>query len=131
MNKATVKSLRAEINQALAEIGKKHELEIKTVGTATYTETSFRVKLECKEFGEGGIDLTAKKEWDSGCRIIGFEPEDFGKQFKFANAIYTITGLKLRRYKFPIQAVNTKNGRAMKFDGDFVFKLLRGYSKGE
>ena len=125
MEKRDLKAIRAEINDYLKLIGTKYDVSIKIVGNTTYDYCSFRMRIEGVKTDENGVSEKDKLDFKRCCRIVGLNPEDFGREFVCSGTRYKVVGVKLNRPKYPISVERVKDGKCFKF-GDALVKSLLG-----
>ena len=87
-----VQQLRDELNEAVADVAKKHGISIH-FGNAKFDDLSIKYTVDLEFEATADFD-PAKKLWEKHCSRYGLEPEDFGKEFKFLgeNQVYRIIG---------------------------------------
>lgn len=111
----TLKDLRAEINAALAVIGAKHGLTLKT-GNATFGPDNFTMKVE--GIREGGLDKDATR-YANSIRLLGLPP--LGTEFKNGGQIYKTVGVNTTGTK----VICSNNGKKFLFHTDSVIRLCK------
>jgi hypothetical protein len=118
ITKNTLKLLREDINQALKEVGEKHNVSLNT-GNCSYDAQQATFKLGVVANSEDGKVVT-KSELDfyEHCESFGLSKADFGKKYKVNGKVCEINGLKPRSYKFPILATDIKTGVCYKFKAE-------------
>lgn len=94
-----------EMVKALQPVAKRYNVKIMphggTIGPSHLDViTKFKVEV---------IDTDAKaearrNEFDTYCELFGLKPEHFGARFTSRGTEYTISGLELKRRKYPIRA---------------------------
>ncbi|MTH61148.1 hypothetical protein [Paracoccus litorisediminis] len=76
---------------------------------------------------DNGTGLSgAESEFRAYCITYGLKPEWFGQTFWSQGVQYRVTGLKISRPKFPIEAVRVKDGAAFKFGASTVRRAIEG-----
>lgn len=118
MNKLQVEMLRNEINNALAAIGEKYDLDL-SLGNIKYGDLGFHGTLDCKmrDIGNG---MSAKEaEYKINARKFGIDPETYGKTFEIKGLKYTIIGINTRARTMPIIA-SCEDGKEYKFRAEAV-----------
>lgn len=125
IDKAALLALRPEIDAALAALGEKFGLTLRT-GNGSFGGDAGRFTLEIKTNDPAVKAEAGRKSWNANCTYIGLDfnrqdetglrPEDFGTEFTYgsgARAVrYRTTGIALRgkgSQKFPI-LVETLDG---------------------
>lgn len=110
INRANIRQIRDEMEQALNLVLKKHGLSV-NVGNAMFTpsDVTFKVKV-----GLGSQDDVAQREWNKYCFLFGLSPDLFGKKFISRGTEFTITGIARKSRNYPVLATNA-NGTVYKF----------------
>lgn len=112
LDKRALISLRDPIEAALAKLGEELGLKFK-VGSGSYGGATGHFKLEIA-VDDPEVQTAKKREiWDANCRLIVLDynrmdetclrPEDFGTEFHGGKGRYRVTGLALKRQKYPIE----------------------------
>ena len=124
-NKSNLKTIRADIDTALAAVEKKHGVSFK-LGNIRYTDNDFRGKLECFSASDSGGNAVNvdKQKFESKSFLVGVKKTAFGKTFTSGRKTYTICGINTRAHQYPIQA-NSAQGRRYKFSVDALPANLR------
>lgn len=120
MTKAILKALANEIEDALQDIAKKHNVQIRR-GNGTYGETNATLKLEISDISEDGAVLD--KEAETFLKMAthyGFVEDDLNKVFTSNGSKYSISGLNPRRSKYPVSAIRLSDGGKYKFTAMYV-----------
>jgi hypothetical protein len=101
-NKASIRSLRAEIDAALATVGEKHGIKI-TCGSARFTETTCLFKLEAGVIAaDGQVDTPAALAFKQFASLFGFKHDDLGRTVRIEGKNYQIIGCRPNAPKRPI-----------------------------
>jgi hypothetical protein len=114
---------RTEVEQALQEIGKKYNVNIKG-GKIKYSSNSFNLDLQVNKKEINGKSFE-QAEFEKYCMLYDFKPEDYRKEFIVKGKTFYITGFALRASKMPILAVNSK-GEGYKFTEETIKRLMAG-----
>lgn len=119
-----MKLLRQRLDAAIAAVGEEHGISIKC-GNGGYGDAKahFKIELLVKQ-ADGTVYDAGAEDFKSMAKLVGLEPSDLGKCFVFQNSRYRVTGLSLKRTKFPISAVRIPDGKGFKFTPDQVKKYL-------
>ncbi len=120
-NKVNLALLGADMQAALAPVAAKYGLSVKK-GTGRFTDRNYTTKLEFNLLNAEGKDTTAEDQFKRLAPILGFRPEDFGKEFLAQNQLFRISGVKPSSRKFPILATRA-DGKVFKFPKTIVTKL--------
>jgi len=113
IDRAIVKTLRAELGRTLTTIGEKYGLAF-SVGRITFDEVSFKASIEAAITEKQGEPKMAV-DFRNLCFKHGFKPEDLGKIFMSGEHSYEIVGLKPRNRKYPIIAARRSDRKQFKF----------------
>ncbi len=68
MDKAKVKIMRIEIDEALQLIAKDHGLSL-GVGNIRFTDTGFKAQVICEEKNADGVNARYLKDWEEAVRL--------------------------------------------------------------
>lgn len=125
-DKVNLKTVREDINSALAEVAKKHGIELE-IGNISFDALSFRTTLKASvKDGTADSSLPGTAEMRTDFKrfasIFGLSESDLGKTFKQGRKEYTIVGMKPRKRTAPIIA--TTDGNMYAFPAEMVRSLL-------
>lgn len=110
MNRNLLKQLKPEIQDALKELSKKHNVDIRC-GSASFGSNHATFKLEISLIGEGGEVMTKEAEdFKLYCYRWGLKESDLGRTFNHFGNTFKITGAKPRSSKYPILAEKITGG---------------------
>jgi hypothetical protein len=127
-NRTNCRTLMAEVEAALKPIAEKHGLTLDRKGRTFYRDqmpVMFQFLVTQKD-EDGNALSAAGQEFKKNAFRVGLEPDDLGKEFMSRGEKYRITGLNLRRRKYPISAERLRDGKSFKFGADTVkFNLQR------
>jgi len=126
IDKPLLKTLREEINAALAEVAKKHGLTI-AAGNASYDPSGTATfKLNIAAIADNGKAITPEAvRFSQFATMIGLAPEHLGREFTHGAFTYSITGLKPDIYgKMPI-IVERKGGGSFRMATEAVKAALK------
>lgn len=115
---ATLKSIRVDLNAALAEVAKKHGI-VMSAGSMSYRENSFTCKVTAVTKAGGGVEQadkdtsgTSNAKWQKAfldnCVFMGLKKSDLGATFKMSGENVTIVGARPKANQ-PI--VISRNGK--------------------
>ena len=94
LTKDLLRILRTDIDAALVEVGKKHNVSLK-LGNGTFLPDTATFKLEVMTIGEGGVIVTKEL---SALRALapslGLKPEHLDQVFKIGATNYTLVGYR-------------------------------------
>ncbi len=85
-----------------------------------YGPNFVQAKLVCTVGSEEEKQELDKKNFLADAKILGFTNLNLYSEFKFNGDIYQITGINLRRWKFPVSAKNTQTGKSFRFSAATV-----------
>lgn len=127
-DKPVLRSLRPELEQALADVCAKHGFTAR-IGSGSFSdfECKFQLILELDGAGEAKAS-GAEADFKRYAHLYGLQPDDFGKTFELDNGSrYTITGISPNRPKFPVNGARS-DGKLFKF-GEATVKRALARSK--
>lgn len=104
ITKSTMKTLRAEIDAAVAEVAKRHGLHIKC-GNGRFDSSNASFKLEINAIEGGAIvtkELAALRE---------IKPEMENHEFTFTGVRYKVVGFRVNAPKKPYVVQRLDNGK--------------------
>ena len=118
-NKPNLRMLRVELDKALKDtlvkFGLSHKIGSISFGPGEFTT---RLTVNC-----GSADDVVRDTFNDHCASYGLKPSDFGREFRTNGSVFTITGLKPNRRKYPISGVGARGGK-YKFTADKVVRVL-------
>ena len=104
-NHVNLKELRANIEQALQQIGTEYGVAF-VVGGGTFSPDKFSCKIEAVVPPVEGMSA-AETEFRRVAPLYGAHPDDFGRVVNCIGKPYTLCGVKIRgRYAFVGRGVN-------------------------
>ncbi len=114
--KSNLKTIRADIDAALAAVESKHGVKF-SLGNIRYSINDFRCKFECVSTSDSqGNTVDPKEEnFKHDAFLVGVASDAFGKTFKSGRSNYKITGINTRRHKYPVSAIRVASGKGYKF----------------
>ena len=134
ITRETLRTIRVDIDAALAEIGEKHGLAMKT-GNATYDADNATFKLEVSRIADDGVAITKEAAaFQKMARLFGLEPTEerpfapIGTELRINGEDYIFMGMKPRSRKYPaldeyrgqFVAKRVSDGRMYKFTKDMI-----------
>jgi hypothetical protein len=105
--------LRKDIDDALAKIGEKYNIDAK-IGAIRYDASGFRTTIEATIKTVNGKS-GAQVEYELYARKFGIDASTFGKIFTSNGEKYEIVGIDRNARKYPVLGKNTVTGQMMKF----------------
>jgi hypothetical protein len=116
-DRATVRQILAECEEALRPIAEKHGLTLDRKGR-TYHHDALPVMyqfLVAEKDEDGNVLSAVAKDFVKMASLYGLSSDDLGREFKSGGDTFRVTGLKPRSRKYPILAENVKTGKTYKF----------------
>lgn len=114
INREFLQSLNADINEALAEIAKKHGVSIQT-GKGRFEANNAQITLNIGTISEEGFVNTREAEdFRFHAPKFGIDPAVLGTTITYGPEQYTIIGMLPRSKKMPILAKQIRTGKTMK-----------------
>lgn len=119
-DRENLKTLRTDIDSALAQIASKHNIQL-SLGTIRFgtEEATTRLTMRTRTTSNGvkveDTDSAAAIDFKKHAALYGFKPEHLGATFKFGRDMFKIVGLVPSRPKYPVSAQNLSTGRKFKF----------------
>lgn len=111
---------RKEMEEALAEVAKKHGFDVK-VDKIKYTDTNMDVVVKFNDQEVQGTSFE-QAEWNKICMLYNLTPADYGKTFVSNGRHFKIYGFNLRAKTMPVLA-RDENGTPYKFSKSVIEKL--------
>lgn len=118
IDRAALRTISEEINEAIQAIAKRHGLEMKTAG-GSYGGTSGVVKVEVTIPGRGKEVV----EFERYGAQFGVQPSDLGRTILVQGQPFELAGLNTKAPKFPFLAKGA-DGRTYKLGADTVKRAL-------
>jgi len=102
-NRANIKGLRNEIDEALDQVAKKYGITI-SAGNCTFSGNEANFKLKLNTIGEGGTVITRESQnWDFYKSRTNCSHLNVGDTITIQGGTYTLSGYNTRARKAPIQ----------------------------
>ena len=102
-NRANIKGLRNEIDEALDQVAKKYGITI-SAGNCTFSGNEANFKLKLNTIGEGGTVITRESQnWDFYKSRTNCGHLNIGDTIQLQGNSYTLTGYNTTARKAPIQ----------------------------
>ena len=102
-NRANIKGLRNEIDEALDQVAKKYGITI-SAGNCTFSGNEANFKLKLNTIGEGGTVITRESQnWDFYKNRTQCTHLNVGDKITIQGNPYILTGYNTRARKAPIQ----------------------------
>lgn len=109
LNKQTVQELRLKIELALAELAEEEGLEFK-LGSITYSEVAFHVKLEARKAGLNLYDTPEARAWYQNAWRHGLKDEHLGKMVSDKGEWLRVIGWNKNASTRPVMLRNESTG---------------------
>jgi hypothetical protein len=126
-DRTNIRVLRSEIDQALAFIASKHNIEVRT-GAGRFSSTNLTLKLELSaKSADGKVVTKEAATFTELAELFGMKAEWLGKTFQRFGKTYTVTGLntKLRSHGVSTPVLAATGGREWKIS---VEDVIRGFN---
>ena len=128
---ASLKTLRADIDAALATVAVRHGIALKAgkcsydpaAGTATFAVQA-AVLADGAPAGTDPADIKAAADWVRYCALFNLHPDWVGKTFRRNAGLFTILGLMPNRPKYPVRAKGP-DGKVLLLTADEVQLRMR------
>lgn len=127
VNKEQAIAINSEIEKAVLEILKKHNLQVGKIRTKYGDEYSFSINAVPLKLNESGVNVNSleAQNWAVVGSSYGFEnPEAvLGVIFTANKKEYKFTGVNTRKEKFPVTAIEVSSGKSYGFPAKVLSKL--------
>lgn len=115
LNKAMIRRLANEFEDAMNEVAKKYGVEV-DYKSARFTSDNGTLKYEVSTIGnDGTLNTREVSNLNRYGKQYGLSAEDLGRKFEYRNEVYEITGLNPRAHKYPVCARRLRDGKGFKF----------------
>lgn len=123
MEKATLKLIRKDIDEALVGVGAKYNMSMK-LGSIGFDELGFTGKVEAQLNEINGKEPT-QYNFEKHCSMYGLKNSDYNKEFMSEGKVFIIKDLKTSARTYPIIAECKETGKRYKFPVEDVIKLMK------
>lgn len=126
INKESLRILRQELNNAVAEVAKAHGIKLE-FGNAKYsTEGAWgTMTLNIATVNASGVvESKERAAFRVNAELLGFKPEDLGREFMLSGRLFKISGANPKSWAKPVLA-DDASGKTYKFEADLVKRLLK------
>ena len=118
-DKTNLKSIRLEIDRALASVGEKLGISLKT-GNISYSSEAFHTKLEAfvvtkDASGKSPVEIKMMQELKKYGFMFGVDESHLGKTFTSNGETFKFAGVKPSRPKYPVVGTSIRTGKSFKF----------------
>lgn len=115
MDKATIKSIHKDLDEAIKAVGEKHNFAMTDGSRISYNDAGFTFKAEVAftSDNEGKKIDPAQRTFETHCEAHGLSPEDYGKEVRIHGCpghTYEITGIKPKARKNAVIIKDKKTG---------------------
>jgi len=108
-DKNNLKTIRADVDAALAAVAKKHGITL-SIGRITFTGETFTTKMTAvtnSKSAPGAATVNPEevkyaKNFIADCTFYGFKREDLGKTVQYNGKPYILVGARTPRARLPI-----------------------------
>ena len=130
MDRTTAKTLRTEIEEAIAKIAKKHKLNLE-LGSGTFTTSDFAVRVKLVGANAPAkITLPTRKAppmvglmIEQAAKGLGLPVDVVGQKFRHKTKTFTVTALTPSRPKNCVSLVD-QNGKGFKCSADMLKRMM-------
>lgn len=120
-NRQKCRRITDEVAEAIAAIAEREGLTLKRERSSYTAGGTVTVKFTF----ESKADKAKKAEYASmDAELLGLPADVIGREFTCNGNMYVVTGLKLSRPKYPVEAERVSNGKGYKFPEDVVKAAL-------
>jgi hypothetical protein len=124
-----IKKLRNDIDAALVQVGKANGVSIRA-GNASFDDATVKYQLKVTALSSDGTVVdTARRDYELLAAHYGLKKEWLDQTFRTLQGTFKISGLKLSRRKFPVDAKDIRNGKTYKFPIDAIVRHMGGKPK--
>jgi hypothetical protein len=121
-----IKKLRNDIDAALVQVGKANGVSIRA-GNASFDDATVKYQLKVTALSSDGTVVdTARRDYELLAAHYGLKKEWLDQTFRTLQGTFKISGLKLSRRKFPVDAKDIRNGKTYKFPIDAIVRHMGG-----
>ncbi len=113
MNRQITKRVQDDALKALQVVAEKHGLKL-SAGKGRFDDEHCALKFEFAHTVGNGDSLKTTKDWETLVEGTKLEGKKLGLKFRANGTTYTVTGVKLSRYVYPISGKGPQGG-AYKF----------------
>lgn len=114
----------AELVAAVADLEKKYEVKIRTLGAKSDQAGIITMKVQVSPKVAGVVLDPSIESFKINAWRYGLKPENLNQEFKVGVTKYTVYGLKTSNHKFPILAKSLNDGKIYKFPQNTVKTAL-------
>lgn len=116
---ADLDQLRIDLENALKAVSVKHGIDIK-IGTMGYSATEVSMTVKCKSRDTELANATHAMSLN----LLGLPANTIGQTVEFRGNHYKVTGLNLRKSKYPVETICTETGKGSNFPEKLLKSLL-------
>lgn len=111
-NRQNLKTLRADIDEALAAVAEKHGIKL-NAGNISFEPLSCKITCtaEVRETSDGMSP--EQKRFEEYAPMFGLSADDYGKWVVFSGDRWKISGIEPKRRKYPIIVENARGTRKL------------------
>lgn len=120
-DKLTVRSLRADIKQALKSVEQRHGITV-DLGNARFTDTqtTYQLKLIVTDPLTGTPQTAEREAFINNAEFFGLDPSWLDQTFLMDGEQYKIRGLKTTARRYQVQVTRTSDGKHFKMSSKMV-----------
>jgi len=113
-NKQNLKSLRQDMNAALAKLEKQYGIQI-NVGNASYSDNEVTFKTKCNTVSKEGTAITKEAQnWPLYAELNGVSQFSIGDRIALQGKIFSIEGWNTRAKKAPVMIKEVGSNKTFK-----------------
>ena len=113
-NKQNLKSLRQDMNAALAKLEKQYGIQI-NVGNASYSDNEVTFKTKCNTVSKEGTAITKEAQnWSLYAELNGVSQFSIGDRIALQGKIFSIEGWNTRAKKAPVMIKEVGSNKTFK-----------------
>ena len=118
----TFTQFRIDLGKALEPLEDKYGLRFQQ-GNIRYSKLGFNLKLDAKKSLPG--ENIEKKEFEKYCRLFGFEPMDYRREFTYNKECFCLIGFHSRNPKNNCEIQNIRTGKNFNCTDAFVKQCFK------
>lgn len=121
-NKRCFDTFRNDVKKALAEVEKKHGVNVEC-GGINYGTYDFRMQLKVVK-QDDNVD-GRRKMFEQDCKFYGFEKTDYEREFVMNGELFMLTGFNPKSYKNNCAIVRVKDQKEFKCPASAVLNAFK------
>lgn len=121
-NKKSFEAFRKDVEDALNEVAKKYEVQLKT-GKIKYGEYDFTMELKSTKINEDK-DIQQEK-FNQVCALYGFTPEQYKVEFNSNGKVFQLIGFNTNKPKNCCSLYCVTDGKTYQCSDEMVHRALK------